>query len=40
MLGAPVEVKCNSCAPGEKFVISQRVLYKDSFDEILGKPTN
>ncbi|MFA6000908.1 MAG: fibronectin type III domain-containing protein [Thermoleophilia bacterium] len=37
--GGPVEVKCNNCG-GRKFVISQRFLYKDSFDELLGKPAN
>ncbi|MFA5802092.1 MAG: IPT/TIG domain-containing protein, partial [Thermoleophilia bacterium] len=40
MAGGPVEVACSGCGGSDKFVISQRVLYKDSFDELLGKPTS
>lgn len=38
MMDGPVRVTCSSCSGGDKLIISQRVLYKDSFNEVVGRP--
>ncbi|MCL4473007.1 MAG: Ig-like domain-containing protein [Actinobacteria bacterium] len=37
-IGGPVNVTCTNCKSGEKLIISQRVIYMDSFNEVVGKP--
>ena len=37
-MGGPVKVSCTSCRSGEKLIISQRVIYQDSFNEVVGRP--
>ncbi|MHB1362203.1 MAG: hypothetical protein ACYCW5_06380, partial [Thermoleophilia bacterium] len=37
-MGGPVNVTCTSCKGGEKLIISQRVIYLDSFNEVVGRP--
>ncbi|MHB8791944.1 MAG: beta strand repeat-containing protein [Thermoleophilia bacterium] len=37
-MNGPVRVNCSSCSAGDKLIISQRVLYKDSFNEVVGRP--
>ncbi len=34
----PVRVICTDCGAGQKIMVSQRVLYKDSFEEVQGTP--
>jgi hypothetical protein len=34
----PVRVICTDCAPGQNIMVSQRVLYRDSFEEVQGTP--
>ncbi|MBI5869652.1 MAG: hypothetical protein HZB44_01655 [Actinobacteria bacterium] len=38
LMDGPVRATCSSCAGGDKLIISQRVLYKDSFNEVVGRP--
>ncbi len=38
VMGGPVRVSCPACAPGHKLMVSQRVLFKDSFNEVAGVP--
>ncbi|MHB8791942.1 MAG: Ig-like domain-containing protein [Thermoleophilia bacterium] len=38
VMGGPVKAVCTTCAPGQKLIISQRVLYLDSFNEVVGRP--
>lgn len=38
LTAGPVSVECQNCTLGQKLVISQRVIYKDSFNEVVGKP--
>ncbi|MHB8859829.1 MAG: hypothetical protein ACYC6Z_10180, partial [Thermoleophilia bacterium] len=37
LVGGPVSINCLSCAPGENLIFSQRVIFKDSFNEVVGK---
>ncbi len=37
-MGGPVHVTCADCVPGQQLIISQRVIYKDSFNEVVGRP--
>ena len=37
-IGGPVRVVCTDCAGGENILVSQRTLYKNSFNEVLGTP--
>lgn len=37
-MNGPVRVNCSSCGAGDKLIISQRVIYKDSFNEVVGRP--
>ena len=34
----PVRVVCNDCTKTQKIMVSQRSIYKQSFDEVLGTP--
>ena len=38
MTDGPVSVECQNCDAGQKLVISQRVIYKNSFNEVIGRP--
>jgi len=38
LTAGPVSVECQNCTAGQKLVISQRVIYKNSFNEVVGKP--
>ncbi len=38
VMGGPVEVVCENCNYGQKLIVSQRVIYKDSFNELIGLP--
>lgn len=38
VMGGPVKAVCTTCVPGQKLIISQRVLYLDSFNEVVGRP--
>ncbi len=38
MMGGPVNVVCENCNYGQKLIVSQRVIYKDSFNEVVGRP--
>jgi len=40
VMGGPVRVTCTGCAAGHKLMVSQRVLYKDSFNEVAGVPAS
>jgi hypothetical protein len=40
VMSGPVRVTCPGCSGGDKFIISQRVIYKDSFNEVVGRPRN
>ncbi len=37
-IGGPARIVCTDCSPGDKLIISQRVIYKNSFNEIVGRP--
>ncbi len=37
-MDGPVRVVCADCAPGQNILVSQRVLYSDSFEEVQGTP--
>lgn len=39
LMDGPVRVRCTDCAPGQNILVSQRVLFRDSFEEIQGTPT-
>jgi len=38
LMNGPVRVVCTDCTKTEKIMVSQRSLYKQSFDEVLGTP--
>ena len=38
VMGGPVNVVCENCVYGQKLIVSQRVIYKDSFNEVVGRP--
>ncbi|MBE0429979.1 MAG: hypothetical protein IBX61_08955 [Thermoleophilia bacterium] len=38
LMNGPVSVVCTSCSSGQKLMVSQRVLFKDSFEEVQGTP--
>ncbi len=38
VMDGPVVVTCTTCDPGQKLIISQRVIYLNSFNEVVGKP--
>ncbi|MBI5869648.1 MAG: hypothetical protein HZB44_01635 [Actinobacteria bacterium] len=38
VIGGPVKAVCTTCTPGQKLIISQRVIYLDSFNEVVGRP--
>ncbi len=38
VIGGPLTVSCITCQPDQKLIISQRVIYKNSFNEVVGKP--
>ncbi|MHB8169037.1 MAG: hypothetical protein ACYDET_05235 [Thermoleophilia bacterium] len=38
LMNGPVRVVCTDCTRTEKIMVSQRSLYKQSFDEVLGTP--
>ncbi len=37
-MDGPVRVVCTDCADGQNIMVSQRVLYKNSFEEVQGTP--
>ncbi len=37
-MDGPVHVGCSNCSGSDKLIISQRVIYKNSFNELVGKP--
>jgi hypothetical protein len=37
-MDGPVRVVCTDCAPGQNIMVSQRILFKDSFEEVQGTP--
>lgn len=38
LMDGPVRVVCTDCAAGQNIMVSQRVLFKDSFEEVQGTP--
>lgn len=38
LIDGPVRVVCTDCTAGQKIMVSQRVLYRDSFEEVQGTP--
>lgn len=38
LMDGPVRVVCTDCAADQKLMVSQRVLYRDSFEEVQGTP--
>ncbi|MHB1391171.1 MAG: hypothetical protein ACYCXF_08080 [Thermoleophilia bacterium] len=38
LMDGPVRVLCTDCAPGKNILVSQRILYKDTFEEVQGTP--
>ncbi|MHB0867674.1 MAG: hypothetical protein ACYC6B_06365 [Thermoleophilia bacterium] len=39
LMDGPVRVICTDCASGQNILVSQRILFKDSFEEVQGTPT-
>jgi len=38
MIGGPVQVMCHNCGENSKLIVSQRVIYKNSFNEVVAAP--
>lgn len=38
LMDGPVRVICTDCAPGQNILVSQRILFKDAFEEVQGTP--
>lgn len=38
MIGGPVQVLCHNCGGNSKLIVSQRVIYKNSFNEVVATP--
>jgi len=37
-MDGPVRVRCTDCAPGQNILVSQRILFRDGFEEVQGTP--